>query len=64
VAIRKLSFGVGGGGLAPALTARKLGMTPGMRFGCGLNGCSSELAADVEGDGESGGACAGLLAEF
>ena len=44
---------------SPGTTARKLGMTPRMRFGCGLSGCSSELAADVEGDGKSGVACAG-----
>jgi hypothetical protein len=34
----KASFGVGGGGITPALTARKLGMTPRMRLGCSFAG--------------------------
>ena len=47
VAMMKACFDVGGGGCAPALTARKLGMSPRIRWGCCFEsgtGCPSPFA--------------------
>ena len=38
-------LGVGGGGIAPALTARKFGIMPKMRLGCCLDSATDWLAA-------------------
>src|ERR1019366_7285775 len=43
----KACFGVGGGGSAPALTARKLGITPRIRFGCCFSGGTPWFAGAV-----------------
>jgi len=43
----KACFGVGGGGCAPALTARKLGITPRIRFGCWFSGRAPSFAGAV-----------------
>src|SRR5271169_6862251 len=51
----KACLAVGGGGIVPALTARKLGMMPIIRFGCCPAGTA--LCGLVSGD-----ACFGLLA--
>src|SRR5579864_9137702 len=55
-------FGVGGGGSAPALTARKLGMTPRIRLGCCLLGGAPWLAGPPSGGFWSD--CVGAFCEF
>ena len=42
--MRKACLGVGGGGMAPALTARKFGIRPKIRLGCCLEGATDLLA--------------------
>jgi hypothetical protein len=40
---------VGGGGVVPGLTARKLGMTPRIRLGCCLDGSVAGCSTDWRG---------------